>query len=277
MNTTHVTSRCEAFTLIELLVVISIIALLVGILLPALGAARKSAQKAVCLSNQRQLGIALFAYGNDYDQDVPLGYTGNVDFSYFLYSTFFDNNVPWGNLYRAVESVQTRDVWLCPSAQGPEWLALQVENSVFPPPEAGDNAPTDTASHYASRPFRWQDEPATYWDYSAQATNPNAPVNTANLDRNRLDSSTAVFADMFTGRDLIRERHGSSINVSYGDGSAESLSTSQKRDADKNHLLPAHAVAAEWSIEQLIDLYGDTPSVSFRSVMATRGWPLLDR
>lgn len=60
-----------AFTLIELLVVISIVSLLIALLLPALHNARTAARKALCLSNQRQVGQAVWNYSVDYEGMLP--------------------------------------------------------------------------------------------------------------------------------------------------------------------------------------------------------------
>ncbi len=72
-------SKQHKFTLIELLVVIAITATLAAMLLPALRHARDLAERAVCLSNKRQLGMTANLFASDYDGRVPRGvdnYTG---------------------------------------------------------------------------------------------------------------------------------------------------------------------------------------------------------
>ncbi|MEO0588870.1 MAG: type II secretion system protein, partial [Planctomycetota bacterium] len=84
--------RQHAFTLIELLVVISIIALLIGILLPALGAARDTARTMVCLTQQRDIGMAADAYAIDHDAELPTHGGPNGE------RVFNGKNVRWPNL-----------------------------------------------------------------------------------------------------------------------------------------------------------------------------------
>ena len=87
----------NAFTLIELLVVISIIALLIAMLLPALAMAKKAANAIVCTSNEREMVTAMMEYQDSYSGRrfpyvglnawiIPLAYFGHIDF----YSDGFD-------------------------------------------------------------------------------------------------------------------------------------------------------------------------------------------
>lgn len=68
----HAPRRRGGFTLIELLVVIAIIALLIGILLPAIGKARRTAQNLRCQANNRGIGQAMLMYGNEYKDWFPV-------------------------------------------------------------------------------------------------------------------------------------------------------------------------------------------------------------
>lgn len=93
------THRKKGFTLIELLVVIAIIALLVAIVVPALGKAKIYAQKVVCRSNIRQQAMGVMLYSEENDTWVPTIDTGNWLWDLAFWSTNqisnyagFDNN-----------------------------------------------------------------------------------------------------------------------------------------------------------------------------------------
>lgn len=62
----------HGFTLVELLVVISVIAMLMGILVPVLSRARQSAYRVACMSNLRQIGVAIQIYRDEHGQKFPL-------------------------------------------------------------------------------------------------------------------------------------------------------------------------------------------------------------
>jgi len=72
-STEHDHASSRAFTLIELLVVIAIIAILAAILFPVFAQAREKARAISCLSNEKQIGLSLLMYVQDYDEQFPTG------------------------------------------------------------------------------------------------------------------------------------------------------------------------------------------------------------
>jgi len=75
VSTTRRDRNPRAFTLIELLVVIAIIAILAAILFPVFAQARAQARKTTCISNNKQMGLAVLMYVQDYDETLPLIFT----------------------------------------------------------------------------------------------------------------------------------------------------------------------------------------------------------
>ena len=101
-------TRHRGFTLIELLVVVSIIALLISILLPALGEARATARSTVCLTRLRQLGHAAGLYRTEHRGWIPRGIQPHH------YWGDSPTNFPWGR--KLYEIMETEKVFTCPDA-----------------------------------------------------------------------------------------------------------------------------------------------------------------
>ena len=148
-------SRRTGFTLVELLVVIAIIAILAGMLLPALEMARKKAREAICRANLHHFGIGLVAYKNDYETSAQSG--GWAPWLSCLYGDY----------------VEAEDSYVCPNDETrgaggskPAWDCWPTEDNSTSPPtvrlttqysETNDLDSNKTGDDWSFQVPKWND------------------------------------------------------------------------------------------------------------------------
>jgi prepilin-type N-terminal cleavage/methylation domain-containing protein/prepilin-type processing-associated H-X9-DG protein len=125
----------RGFTLIELLVVIAIIAILAAILFPVFARAREKARQTSCLSNIKQITLAVHMYAQDYDETMPLALAGTPGVtSYFMFSELLD---PY---------IKNEQVWDCPSKQASVDLSQIGKTSVSYMVDVGTRVPSNSST-----------------------------------------------------------------------------------------------------------------------------------
>ncbi len=210
--------RLGAFTLIELLVVISIIAVLLSILMPALKAAKKRTEAVLCQSNLRQVGIAANLYAEAYDNYVPRGTGGS---SYLWFELF----LPFLGHERTEDDYRNVKIFRCKSFPRTGTGRFGVPNSRqticyvingWSPSGASVSSPTKMSKfRRPNSTIYLADNEAGYWRPVIEERSDPGIMRCDIFNPGHLPTSDSD--DVTTGRRIARQRHRDGCNALFAD------------------------------------------------------------
>jgi prepilin-type N-terminal cleavage/methylation domain-containing protein/prepilin-type processing-associated H-X9-DG protein len=212
--------RKTGFTLIELLVVIAIIAILAAILFPVFARAREKARQTSCLSNLKQLGLAIQMYAQDYDERLTRPYR-------YMYPNGTRSLFWWGDMMQPY--IKNYQLLECPSGS---WSYTYLRPSGLPNPLICSYAynsvyHTESGTHVGSladAKIATIDKPAETIILCDSTT---TEIYTGGSHNFTISGPTGI-TDLGTGGyNRVAERHNEGFNCNFVDGHAKWLNQSE--------------------------------------------------